>query len=320
MKYDKRLHEKSLSQITNDVLRKEGNALLHFATTQDDAIVEAIDLILRNAGPVIVSGVGKSGHIGQKIAATLRSLGKPAAFLHASEASHGDLGIIQKDSTVMILSNSGETTELSDLMLYCRAYNLPVISMTSNCESTLANFSDVTICYGKTQEACMNGLAPTTSTTLCLAIGDAIAVGVSFRLGIAPEDFRRWHPGGKLGARISLVSDVMRKGADMPLVNPDATIMESLLVMAEKSVGSVIICEGNDVLGIATDGDVRRNFEKPATSHIREIATASPVYISKDLTATEAAEHMSQRGITSCIVGTSGANVEGYLHIHDCIS
>ena len=310
----------TLEAITKSVLIKEASAIKDYAENSDGAMTDAINLISQREGHVIVSGVGKSGHIAKKIASTMRSLGKPAAFLHAAEASHGDLGIICSASTVIVLSNSGETTELSDLLHYCRNNKIPVISLTSNGESTLARFSDVVICYGKTKEACINGLAPTTSTTLCLAIGDALAVGVSHLKRIEPEDFRRWHPGGKLGARLNYVKDIMKTGGDIPTVTATADITEALIVMSEKSLGSVLIMDGDQVLGLVTDGDMRRNYESHKHDSVMDIATLTPFYISEDELASEAAHQMSTRGITTCIVGVPGKKPIGYLHLHDCIT
>lgn len=317
---NKMKNQEVLSTICRDVLIKEANALTHYANRNDDALIEAINLIVANQGPLIAVGVGKSGHIAHKIASTMRSLGKPATFLHAAEASHGDLGIIRPDSTVLVLSNSGETTELSDVLHYCRANRISIISLTSNAKSTLARFSDVTVCYGETQEACINGLAPTTSTTLCLAIGDALAVGVSHELKIAPEDFRKWHPGGKLGARLYTIADLMKTGDDIPFAPATVSITEALLIMAESGQGAVILRDGDQVLGIVTDGDIRRHFETNADTAILEIASTNPVFLRKELGASEAAEHMAELGITSCVVGAPGDPIEGYIHIHDCLA
>lgn len=310
----------ALSAIMKSVMTKEGNAILAYAEKSDPDLVRAAELINANRGPLIVSGVGKSGHIAKKIGSTMRSLGKPAAFLHAAEASHGDLGIIHADSTVLILSNSGETTELSDLLHYCRNYKISVICITGNKDSTLARFSDIVLSYGKISEACINGLAPTTTTTLCLAIGDALAVAVSHLNSIQPEDFRRWHPGGKLGSRLNYVRDLMKTGSDLPLVRPEASITEALIKMSEKSFGSVIVTDGKKVLGLVTDGDMRRNVQHLANSTILDIATLNPVYIGADELASKAAEVMSSRGITTCIVGQPGAPIEGYVSLHDCIA
>lgn len=310
----------TLSAIANSVLVKQANAILTYASQDGSALVQAIELINQNDGPVIVSGVGKSGHIAQKIASTMRSLGTPSIFLHAAEASHGDLGIIHKNSTVIVLSNSGETTELSDLLHYCKNHGNPVISLTSKPNSTLAKFSDVVLCYGDVDEGCINGLAPTTSTTICLAIGDSLAVGVSHLKNIAPEDFRRWHPGGKLGSRLSYVRDVMRTDNQIPKIRPDASITEALLTMSEKSVGCVVVCDADRVLGVVTDGDMRRNMSVLGKTTIMDIATTSPIYIPEDILTSQAAEIMSQKGITTSIVGEPGQPVKGFIHIHDCLS
>ncbi len=190
----------SAKSIAHQVLRMEADAILKYLSLEDPAIDQAISMIHASTGPLIVSGIGKSGHIARKIASTFRSLGKPSAFLHAAEASHGDLGIIQHGSVVLVLSNSGETSELSDLLQYCRMHGVKIIGLTGPIDSTLARIANVAIAYGKLSEACVNGLAPTTSTTISLAIGDALAVATSYLADVAPEDFRRYHPGGKLGS------------------------------------------------------------------------------------------------------------------------
>jgi len=308
------------SAIAKSVMTKEARAIEDYAQKADPALADAIELIYAKSGPVIVAGVGKSGHIARKIASTMRSLGKPSSFLHASEASHGDLGIIHQNSAVIVLSNSGETTELSDLLHYCRNHKISVIALTSNSESTLARLSDVVICYGRTNEACINGLAPTTSTTLCLAIGDALAVGVSHKMNIAPEDFRRYHPGGKLGARLVSVSDLMKTGEDIPKVRPEASITEALITMSEKSLGSVLVMDEDRVLGIVTDGDMRRNIQNLDKSSILDISTSNPIYVPGELLACDAVAEMGRHGITACLVGEPGKPIQGFLHIHDCIS
>ncbi len=300
------------------VLEVEAEAILAFARSCDQCAAAA-ELIHASAGPLIVSGIGKSGHIGRKIAATFRSLGRPAVFLHASEASHGDLGMIQPGSVVLVLSNSGETTELSDILHYCRAQGIPVIGITGRAGSALARAAKVAIVYGTLVEACRNGLAPTTSTTLTLAIGDALAVAVSELMGTAPEDFRRYHPGGRLGARLLTVAEVMRRGDELPLVDTGTPMSEVVVTMSEKALGVAILTRGGAIEGIITDGDLRRNAGRLWETRPMEIASRDPVRVGPDWLVTDAMELMSRRKITSCIVEDGEGKLAGLVHLHDCI-
>lgn len=300
------------------VLEEEGAAILKFAE-QSGICKEAADLIFQSTGPLIVSGIGKSGHIARKIASTFRSLGKPSVFLHAAEASHGDLGLVQADSVVLILSNSGETLELSDLLCYCKTNNVPIIGVTGQADSTIAKDSKVAIVYECRREACHNGLAPTTSTTLALAIGDALAITVSEMLGNVPEDFRRYHPGGKLGGRLMTVTDVMRTGDNLPIVDPDASMSEVVVTISEKTLGVAILARNGHIEGIITDGDLRRNVSTLWAVSPKEIATLDPVRIRPDWLISDAIELMSVRKISVCIVEDEQGHLAGVLHIHDCV-
>lgn len=307
-----------LHQAVIDVLKAEANAIITYSQ-HADSCVDAIQLINATSGPLIIAGIGKSGHIARKIASTFSSLGKPAIYLHAAEASHGDLGLVQSGSVVLILSNSGETSELSDLLYYCHSYQIPMIAITGRANSTLAKASDVAIVYGDVKEVCRNGLAPTTSTTVSLAIGDALAVGVSYLLGTEPEDFRRYHPGGKLGSRLACVGDLMKSGKALPIVAPNAPMAEVVLTMSEKALGVAVIVEGGRVQGIVTDGDMRRNIETLWNYNAGEIATTDPVRVRKELLVSDAMEIMGRKGITAAIVEDENGDLEGLLHIHDCI-
>ncbi|KUJ77274.1 KpsF/GutQ family sugar-phosphate isomerase [Ruegeria profundi] len=316
---DKTERTGALTGIVRSALRAEAEAILNLPCESIEACAAAIERIHDSTGPLVVSGIGKSGHIGRKIASTFRSLGKPAIFLHAAEASHGDLGLVQQGSVVLVLSNSGETTELSDLLHYCKAHSITVISLTGHADSTLSYAGDVTIAYGNVDEVCRNGLAPTTSTTLSLAIGDALAVGVSTLLGTAPEDFRRYHPGGKLGARLLRVRDLMRTGTALPLVGPGTAMSEVVVTMSEKSLGVAIVVNENRILGVVTDGDMRRNIENLWDTTAADIATENPVIIDVEMLVSDAAELMSEKGITACIVADKDNRLMGLLHIHDCL-
>lgn len=307
-------------KLARDVLMAEANAIRAYLESDDDALERAIDLIHRSTGPLIVSGIGKSGLIARKIASTFRSLGKPSAFLHAAEASHGDLGIIQEGSVVLVLSNSGETSELSDLLQYCRQHDIAMIGLTGPADSTLARVSTVAIAYGKVREACVNGLAPTTSTTISLAIGDALAVATSDLMGIAPEDFRRYHPGGKLGTRLLTAADIMKTGGSLPLVKATEPMTEVVVVMSEKSLGTAIVVDEGRAIGLVTDGDMRRNISDLWQLSAGDIASRSPVRIQADCLVSDAVDLMNQEGITVCLVEGEGGFLLGLLHLHDCLA
>jgi arabinose-5-phosphate isomerase len=300
------------------VLAEEAAAVADFAGRAGPCAAAAV-LIHATKGPLVVAGIGKSGHIGRKIASTFRSLGKPAVFLHAAEASHGDLGLLQPGTVALVLSNSGETTELSDVLHFCRTQAIPVIGVTGREDSALARASDVPIVYGVVREACRNQLAPTTSTTLMLAIGDALAVAVSELMGAAPEDFRRFHPGGRLGARLLTVGQVMRTGAELPIVRPEASMSDVVVVMSEKALGVAVLSEGGEIGGIITDGDLRRNAGRLWDVRPADIATRDPVRIAPGMLVTDAMELMSRRKITACLVEEPPGRIAGILHIHDCI-
>jgi arabinose-5-phosphate isomerase len=309
----------SLERVISNVLTAEADAINAVIDDTRDSLSVAAHIVFKSTGPLIVSGVGKSGHIARKIASTFRSLGKRAAFLHAAEASHGDLGIIHDDSVVLVLSNSGETTELSDLLAYCREYSIPVVSITASEESTLGGSSQVCIAYGKVAEACVNGLAPTTSTTVALALGDALAVGVSHLSNITPMDFRRYHPGGKLGVRLLKVKDLIHTGSALPVVARTTPMQEVVLEMSRKSFGVAIVCEGSKPVGVITDGDMRRSIERLWQSTAGEIIAGKPLTIQLEQSASSALRLMNERGVTSIIVVEENGDLRGLLHIHDCL-
>jgi len=311
--------ENALQHVLTKVLVSEADAIHGVIGGTLEGLASAVELIFRSTGPLIVAGIGKSGHIARKIASTFRSLGKRAAFLHVAEASHGDLGIIHDDSVVLVLSNSGETTELSDLLAYCREYDIPVVGITASEESTLGKSSQVVIAYGTVNEACVNGLAPTTSTTVALALGDALAVGVSHLSSITPTDFRRYHPGGKLGARLLKVKELMHTGAALPVVAPMTPMQEVLLEMSRKGFGTAIVCDGKRPVGIITDGDMRRNIERLWQSSAGDLISSQPFTIQPEETAASGLRIMNERGVTSIIVVDALGELKGLLHIHDCL-
>jgi arabinose-5-phosphate isomerase len=307
-----------LNRFCRTALEAEARAIAAFASEPSE-FAAAVRLICAAKGPLIVAGIGKSGHVGTKIASTFRSIGRSAIFLHAAEASHGDLGLVAPDSVVLILSNSGETPELSDLIHYARVHAIPVIAVTRSAESTLARAAAVTIAYGAVEEVDPNGLAPTTSTTLTLAIGDALAVAVTHCLGTAPEDFRRYHPGGKLGVTLLTVADLMHRDTGLPVVGPATPMSETVVVMSEKALGVAVVTENDLVRGIITDGDMRRHAGHLWESSAGDIATANPVSVREEMRAAKALELMTEKKITACLVTDENGRLRGLLHIHDCL-
>ena len=309
--------------VARAVLATEAAGLKALATALDDRFAAAVGLLAAATGRVVVSGMGKSGHVGHKIAATFASTGTPALFVHPAEASHGDLGMIVPGDVVLALSNSGETAELADLVAHTRRFALPLVSITGRADSALAQASDVALILPKAAEACPMGLAPTTSTTMQLALGDAIAVALLTRRGFTAADFRQIHPGGNLGARLRRVREVMHIGDDMPLGSPDMPMDIALLRMTEKRFGCLGIVNGNGVLaGIVTDGDLRRAMGPDLLSRrAGDIMTVSPRTIGPEALAVEALHAMNakQRPITTLFVVDTEGRPLGILHVHDLL-
>lgn len=305
-----------------EVLRIEAQALEQMARDLGPAHLAAVETLARIAqsgGRVIVSGVGKSGHIGHKIAATLASTGTPALFVHATEASHGDLGMITKADLCLVISNSGETTELADIITYTRRFGIPLIAITSRAGSTLDRAADITLLLPDAPEACAIGRAPTTSTTATLALGDALAVALMTARGFAAEDFQVFHPGGKLGAQLKTVDALMHTGAAVPLVGPETPMAEALLEMTSKSFGIAgVVAEGR-LQGVITDGDLRRNMGALMDRSAGDVATANPKSIETGTLASEALHIMSETKIGALFVLTPDGAVAGILNIHDCL-
>lgn len=311
--------DEEMREICKDALVSEANAILDFSNTCEDELIDAIKLIQNSTGPLVVVGIGKSGHVARKISSSFSSIGKLSLFLHAAEASHGDLGQIGKDSVVLTLSNSGETTELFQVMSYCLGNDIPMIAITRDAQSTLGRSAAVTIAYGKLAEVCPNGLAPTTSTTLTLAIGDALMVGVTHAFGFAPEDFHKLHPGGSLGTKFLKVSDLMHDGDALPVVAPDTPMSEVVIKISEKSFGIAVVVEDNEIKGVISDGDLRRNAKDLWSLKALEVCSPNPVTIQSDLYAEKALELMTSRKITCCVVADKDNALDGILHIHDCL-
>lgn len=302
------------------VIAVERAGLAQLSDSLDASFGAAVDLILRARGRVIVSGMGKSGHVGRKIAATLASTGTPAQFVHPAEASHGDLGMVTENDVALVLSNSGETPELSDIIAHTRRFTIPLIGVASRADSTLLRQSDVAIVLPRADEACGTGVVPTTSTTMTLALGDALAVALMEHRQFTPEHFRTFHPGGKLGARLARVADLMH--ADMPLVGEDTPMGEVLLTISQKGFGVAGVTDAAGRLtGIITDGDLRRHMEGLLSLRAAEVMTAGPRTIDPGALAEKAVAAMNARKITCLFVVTPEGDgaPQGILHIHDCL-
>ncbi|MEL6587520.1 MAG: KpsF/GutQ family sugar-phosphate isomerase [Pseudomonadota bacterium] len=309
-----------VASVAARVLSLEAQALQAFAADIPADFEPAIAALLAMKGRVVVSGIGKSGHVAKKIAATLASTGTPAYFVHPAEASHGDLGMITGDDICLLLSNSGETSELGDILAYCARFSIPVIGVSSKAESTLSRAAAFKIILPPAPEACPNGMAPTTSTTMAMAIGDAMAVALMEARGFQAEDFRGFHPGGKLGAKLRRVDELMHEGARLPLVPVDLPMGEALLVMSAKNFGIVAVCHTDGTLaGIVTDGDLRRNMDDLLTQTAGQIATKDPVTVAPDLLAAQALSIMNDRKISVLLVIDRGRRPVGILHIHDLL-
>jgi arabinose-5-phosphate isomerase len=303
------------------VLRAEIDGLKALADSLDGAFAEAIDTLASISGRVVVTGMGKSGHVARKIASTLASTGTPAFFVHPGEASHGDLGMIAEGDAVLALSNSGDTAELADIVAYTRRFGIPLIAMTRRSESTLSEAADIALVLPASAEACPMGLAPTTSTTMMLALGDAIAVALLDRKGFSADDFQVLHPGGQLGRRLLRVADIMHAGAAVPLVPAGSSMAEAILVITEKSFGCAGVTDaGGRLIGIVTDGDLRRHMgEALLSARVETVMTPTPKTIRPQALAAEALGQMNSQAITSLFAVDDGNRPLGILHIHDCL-
>ncbi|QEU07528.1 KpsF/GutQ family sugar-phosphate isomerase [Paracoccus yeei] len=297
------------------VIRTEIDGLQALAAGLDDSFDRAIEIILAARGRVVVSGMGKSGHVGRKIAATLASTGTPAQFVHPGEASHGDLGMVTENDVALVLSNSGETPELADLIAHTRRFSIPLIGVASRPGSTLLRQSDVALVLPAAPEACGSGIVPTTSTTMTMALGDALAIALMEHRKFTPEHFRTFHPGGKLGAKLSRVGDLMHR--EIPLVAEGAPMSEALLVISQKGFGVTGVTDAQGALsGIITDGDLRRHMQGLLDLRAEQVMTRGPRTISPDKLAEEALAQMQDRKITS-LFAVEGDRPVGLLHIHD---
>ena len=307
-------------QAAKKVLQTEADALEILKNELPNDFSELVKLILSLNGRVIVSGVGKSGHIGNKIAATLASTGTPAFFIHATEASHGDLGMITENDLCLLISNSGETSEIFDILTHARRFNIPVATISSNSESTLVKSADFKLCLPVVDEACPIGMAPTTSTTMMLALGDALAVALMEAKKFNTENFKVFHPGGKLGAKMMTVSQVMHKSDTLPLVKTETSMKETLLTMSSKGFGiAAVVNEVGFLVGVITDGDLRRNINDLMSKNAGNIASLSPITLLGETFVVDALNLMQDRKITAVIITSAENKPIGILHIQDLL-
>jgi arabinose-5-phosphate isomerase len=309
--------------VARAVIGTEAQALRALAAALDEDFTRAVEILAGASGRVVVSGMGKSGHVGRKLAATLASTGTPALFVHPAEASHGDLGMIVGGDVVLALSNSGETPELADIVAHARRFALPIVAVTARRGSALAAAADAVLLLPQAAEACPVGLAPTTSTVMQMALGDALAVALLTRRGFTAADFGRFHPGGRLGARLRRVGELMHEGDEMPLAPPDLPMHQALLRMTEKRFGCLGVAEAaGRLVGIVTDGDLRRHMGPDLLGRrVGAIMTPDPRTITADALAAEALRVMNarERPITALFVVDRDRRPVGILHVHDLL-
>ena len=288
----------------------------------DDSFINTVNLVHGLKGRLIISGMGKSGHIGKKIAATLASTGTPAFFVHPAEASHGDLGMIAEGDAVLMLSNSGETKELEDIIIYCKRFSIPIIALVRRAESMLVEAADIAHILPDISEASIVK-APTTSTTMMLVFGDALAMALLAKNGFGKQDFSTYHPGGKLGKGLLKVEKLMHVGDEIPLIVANATMSDAIVAMTSKSFGCVGVTANNTdktIIGVVTDGDLRRHINDDIMSKtIAEVMTKSPIMINQNILAVEAVNIMNSKKITSLFVVSDDKKPLGILHLHDCL-
>lgn len=316
--------ETNILQRAKTIIDIEIDALEGIKAQLDQDFEKAISIIELSKGRVVVTGMGKSGIIGKKIAATMSSTGTPAYFLHPAEGSHGDLGILMRDDVVIAISNSGETPEILNILPLVKRFGLPMIAMTGNMNSTLSRQSDAVLNVGVKEEACPLGLAPTASTTATMAMGDALAVVLLERRGFSEEDFAIFHPAGSLGKRLLIkVSDLMQVGDNLPIVSHDTPFLDALMEMSSKKLGMTLVLGADqEILGILTDGDVRRaltQYPDARTIPLKEVLTRNPKSIEPDALAVSAMRLMEAHKITVILVNTPDGKPLGVLHMHDIL-
>jgi arabinose-5-phosphate isomerase len=300
------------------LIEAEATSLHKLANNLDGNFNKAVESIIATNGKVILTGMGKSGHIAKKISATFSSTGTPSYFVHPGEASHGDMGAISSGDSIIVLSNSGDTPELANLISYCKQQSVPITGIAKVEYSRLAQSCDIFLQLPDALEACPLGLAPTTSTTTSLALGDALAVAVMKKRKFNSDEFRKFHPGGKIGNKLLKIKDLMKQPPDLPLVNPETPMNEALLVMSKKSFGIVGIEESSVLVGVITDGDLRRNIDELLYKKAYEVMSLNPKTICENSLAEEALECINKNKITSVFV-TKEKKVVGLVHILDLI-
>jgi arabinose-5-phosphate isomerase len=307
--------------VARRVIGAEIAGLKQLSQALDAGFGAALDLCGAAKGRVVVTGIGKSGHVARKIAATLASTGTPAQFVHPAEASHGDLGMIGVEDAILALSNSGNSDELSDIIAYSRRFKIPLVAITSGSGSLLAEAADIVLLLPGAAEACPMGLAPTTSTTMMMALGDALAIALLERKGFSSEDFQLFHPGGRLGRLLLRVADIMHVGDEVPLIAPDAPMSEAILIMSAKSFGCVGVCgEDGQLVGVITDGDLRRHMDDGLLGRrVEAVMHRDPKTITAGHLAAEALGLMNRFAITALFVIDEGQRPAGFLHMHDCL-
>ena len=298
----------------------EIEAIEELKNNLDDSLTAALDLIEQAKGRIILTGMGKSGHIAKKIAASLASTGTPSFFMHPAEASHGDLGMVTEDDIIIAISNSGESRELVDVLNYSKRFGIKLIAITKNPDSSLGKAGDIVLKLPQAKEACPLGLAPTSSTTATLVLGDVITVGMIKRKGFSKAQFNQRHPGGKLGSILQRVKDLMHTGDEMPILEEHSTLKELILEMTSKRLGCVgLINKQGELTGIFTDGDLRRCIEKNAQTALAiDIMTKNPTTATKDMFASEAVKIMNDKKITNMFVVENKKPI-GAIHIHDLL-
>ena len=313
-------NNKKIINSANRTLTRELSSIKNLKSTFNNNFCDAVNIIYNTKGKIVITGVGKSAHIGNKISATLTSTGTPSYFVHATEASHGDLGSIKKDDCVVAISNSGETSELNNIIQFTRRFNIKLISITSNSKSTLCKNSTVSILYKKPIEACPLNLAPTSSTSLAMIIGDCIAIALLELRGFKSTEFKSLHPGGNLGKDLKYLTEVMHIKEKLPLSNLDEKMSKALITMTKKSFGCIgVVNRRKEIVGIITDGDLRRKlnsrfFDKKAS----DIMTKNPTLADKNMLVGEAINLMNTKKITSLFICDKKRPL-GIVHIHDLL-
>ncbi len=305
------------------IITTEAESLHRLAKELDENFDLAIKSILSLRGNVLLTGVGKSGHIARKIASTLTSTGTKSLFIHPTEASHGDLGVINNNDLILALSNSGESKELNDILNYCKRFKIFIIGITSIINSSLAKASNITLSIPKTNDIGMAGLAPTSTTTMMLALGDAIAITLLENRGFSEKDFKKLHPGGKIGAQLLKIKDIMHVGKAMPIVNQQEIMKSVFIEITKKSFGCVgVVDENHHLVGVITDGDLRRNMSDSILKDIaKDIMTKDPKTIREDALVSEALSILNNHKITALFVSSNDNNKKpvGIIHLHDCL-